>query len=276
MNTSYYKVKWKKWFYQDMPTAASGLEWHEWKVNAKKNNIRWFLADTLPTWVASTFIWPVERKRDLLIMRFVRKMWRIDIPTLDKYEYHENDEQLLHCVFYIITRFVEQEKAWMQHISKSWDDLENDDDDAFMKTVTRARRDKKTWKNANKRDYGLTYLDWEISLDNEGGQSQSHTAKEIKELYLWWNDIRPARTDTMDVQGDKGVSWSEHCVLDTPKYDKEGNELDFLARMEVERDDDKLISDSASKAMHDAEEEYNKEDEEMLIRLVKIRNGLWT
>jgi hypothetical protein len=28
--------------------------------------------------------------------------------------------------------------------------------------------------------------------------------------------------------------------------------------------------------MHDAEEEYNKEDEEMLIRLVKIRNGLWS
>ena len=41
-------------------------------------------------------------------------------------------------------------------------------------------------------------------------------------------------------------------------------------------DADTEISDSASKVMHEAEEAYDKEDEEMLIRLIKVRKNLWT
>jgi len=274
MDTSYYKVKWKKWFYQDMPHSATSLGWHEWKVKAKKNSIRWFLADTFPTWIASTFIWPAQWKRDSFRMRFVKKMWLIDIPTLDKYEYHENDSRMLHGNFAILTQFVEQEKAWMQHLSNSWE--EDDEDTDFMANVKRARKDKSTWKNADKREYGLKYLDWEIGLGEEGGLNQSTYATEEKELYLWWKDVRPNRPDPMDVKGDKGVSWTEYCALDKPKYDDDGNELDVMARMEFRSEEDKEISDSASEAMNKAEEEYDKEDEEMLIRLIKIRKGLWT
>lgn len=272
MNTSYYIVKWKKWFYQDMPEAETSLGWHEWKVKAKKNKMRWFLADTFPTWVSSTFIWPVQRKRDELRMRFVKKTWRIDIPTLDKYDYHENDSVMLHGMFHLLTEFVEGEKAWMQHISNSW----KDEDDDFMDNVKKARKNKVKWKDANKRELAFKHLDWEIGLGEEGGLNQSSTAKEVKELYIWWKDIRPNRPDPMDVKGDKGISWTEYCAIDKPRYDDEGNELDFLARHEFENEEEKEIGNSASKAMYDAEEQYDKEDEEMLIRLVKIRKGMWT
>ena len=296
MDWSYISVKWKRWFYQDMPTAADGMGWHNWTVKSKKNKVRWFLAETAPDWLLSTFVWPVQRKRDSLRMRFKSKMWRIDIATLDKYEYHENDTQMLHGMFHILTRFVKIEKAWMQHLSNSWKDEDNIEEDGFIKHVNRARRDKKTWRNADKRAYAFKHLDWEISLGDPKSKNydksyyeskyhinpdrkhmtQAESAKEIKQLYIWWNDTRPQRPDPMDIRGDKGVSWSEYCVLDKPAYDDKGNELNFMAILGNSSDAGTEISDSASKVMHEAEEAYDKEDEEMLIRLIKVRKNLWT
>jgi hypothetical protein len=38
----------------------------------------------------------------------------------------------------------------------------------------------------------------------------------------------------------------------------------------------KKMSNKAMKALHKMEADYEKEDEAMMIRLIKVRNALWT
>ncbi len=38
----------------------------------------------------------------------------------------------------------------------------------------------------------------------------------------------------------------------------------------------KKMSNAASKALRKIEAQYEKEDEQMMIRLIKVRHGLWT
>lgn len=104
-------------------------------------------------------------------------------------------------------------------------------------------------KLSTPREIGLERLDWEISLkcdescnfkpgDEHYGEptSQSLSAAEQKALYLWWKDVRPNRANPYD-----------DCV--------------------PERD---------YKKIHDIEAAYDAEDEAMLVRLMKIRQSLWT
>lgn len=106
------------------------------------------------------------------------------------------------------------------------------------------------WKEWRCPEAGLAHLDWEISLEkpqkDEDGKEipfsdsprQAESAKEQLALYNWWKYTRPNRPDPYKVIHGKG----------NKKYDK-------IIQME---------------------DEYRREDEEMLIRLVKIREHLWT
>lgn len=96
---------------------------------------------------------------------------------------------------------------------------------------------------------GLAHLDWATTLmyddtwgidenDEKYGHptQQALAAQEIKELYLWWTTIYPIRRDPLDVY-------------------EETNSIEKSTELEME---------------------YEKEDTEMLIRLIKVRGHLWT
>jgi hypothetical protein len=97
---------------------------------------------------------------------------------------------------------------------------------------------------------GISVLNWEMTLykpqkDEEGNEipysespRQAASACEQLELYNWWKYIRPDRPDPYETVTGKGSA----------RYDK----------------------------INQITEQYNKEDEEMLIRLIKIRSHLWT
>ena len=72
------------------------------------------------------------------------------------------------------------------------------------------------------------------------------------ELYNWWVNVRPNRVDPHEVRG-----WYALCNKD--KYHKNSEEtrvaMDECIRIEKEHED---------------------EDTEMLIKLIQIREGLWT
>ena len=116
------------------------------------------------------------------------------------------------------------------------------------------------WNNEKKYNFvkgrcveaGLDYLDWSSKLvynedygvkrgDKQFGKptAQSKTAYKILELYNWWKN-RPNRPDPYDI-------FSE---------EKDGK--------------------SFYKKISKTEEDYDKEDTQMLIELIKIRGGLWT
>ena len=94
---------------------------------------------------------------------------------------------------------------------------------------------------------------------------QAVRAKEIKELYLWWTTVYPARPDPHDASG-----WSEYCESSRIAN---GGRLSFSAEKDPVV---KKASDKAHKLLQKIEAAYEKEDEQMMIRLIKIRQSLWT
>ncbi len=99
------------------------------------------------------------------------------------------------------------------------------------------------------REAGLEHLDWEAGLVHEDWvdddlvgtpTDQAERAMEVKSLYLWWKDERPARLDPYDFVDEEaeGLERYKECI-----------------RME---------------------EEQQEEDDNNLIRVIKARHGMWT
>jgi hypothetical protein len=103
----------------------------------------------------------------------------------------------------------------------------------------------------------------EASLEeHERSTSQAETAREVKEIYDWWKFTRPARPDAYDVSG-----WSDLCE---EKRADGGNMFDRGDADYQER------SRKSLEIVRKIEQEYEDEDEQMLIRVIKRRRGLWT
>jgi hypothetical protein len=93
---------------------------------------------------------------------------------------------------------------------------------------------------------------------------QAKAAKEILELYTWWKEVYPNRPDVHDASG-----WSAYCDM---RREKGYHLLDMEDKSAEEKD----MCNTALNKSREIEEAYNKEDEEMMIRLIKIRESLWT
>lgn len=115
---------------------------------------------------------------------------------------------------------------------------------------------------------GLDTLEWEKSLvyDKEWGYDEGHEkygqltdqalgANEQERLYKWWKEVYPNRPDAYDVSGLSAL------------YKQYGfNKPDDVV------EEWKACHELCSKI----EQEYEQEDEEMLIALMKIRQTLWS
>jgi hypothetical protein len=100
---------------------------------------------------------------------------------------------------------------------------------------------------------GLAYLDWEINAPETQGTGQEIVAKEKRELYLWWVVSRPSRIDP----------WTDPSIW--------GTSPDFRIDGEI-NDEWRRVSDKAAAL----EQTYTDEDDAMLLRLITIKNNLWS
>ena len=131
----------------------------------------------------------------------------------------------------------------------------------------------RTWRSA---EAGMEYLRWAETLTNEEfleeGEkhkaeptSQAKAAKEIIQLYTWWTVTYRNRPDPYEASG-----WTAAC---------EASRIANGGRLSFSGDKDPVLkkaSDKAHKLLQKIEADYEKEDEEMMIRLIKIRGSLWT
>jgi hypothetical protein len=253
-------VDFKKQLFPDMPDAATMEEWIEWNTNAKQHKLKWFIADTVPTWFAVTFQYRYENTISKLKSKYIRKHNLIKIKSLKDDEWYDTDTRIMHATFQLLVDFVELEKSHMQIMLC---------EDIAPKYMRKA--------NYRSAEMGIKYLDWEISLKKEGGLNQSKNAKTIKELFLWWKYDRPSRIEPMDVKGSMGMS-TNTFYDDIDDDDKNDNDRvsSMFARIDRRKDKEPELYKSVNKACDDAEKKYEKEDEQMLIKLVKIRKSLWT
>jgi hypothetical protein len=173
---------------------------------------------------------------------------------------------MLHANFNLLVDFIEIEKAWMQRGSN-----EREDDLPFRR-LKRYIPFRRTWREITfrSRELGLQHLYWEITLDDpeldehERSETQARYAREALDLYLWWKDIRPARQE-LELPEDMFDNLNQYGILYTMS---DRFKRDHPAAYQARKD--------WAEASRLQEEAWAREDDENLIRLIKIRHSLWT
>ncbi len=241
----------------DKPYAETSKGWREWEAEAYyKHPVRFWIVENLFESIVDLIQWPIKKIYNAKY--YIVNRWIDQSHSLVAHPKHikpgnwqDLDYRILHCLFDELVDFVEVEKAYANY---RWDSDKIGD----LKWWQGGRWRTRTWRSA---ESGLDYLKWESELSEEAPSSQAEAAKEILFLYDWWVNVRPQRADPMEVSG-----WSAYC--DTYRDE------DLFAMFDEDNDgvDTKPMLDK----MRDLEEQYDSEDTEMLIRLIKIRGYLWT
>ena len=201
------------------------------------------------------FVYPIKWKYEA-IYHWIR------YRTTDRYHviktglppgYVEADRVMLNVNFNLLKNFVEIQKAarqyWQEEVEKTWCEKHM----PFYRLFYPFRRP----------DLGIKYLEWESTLDDpslpphEQSIRQAEQAREILALYKWWTIERTGRI-TVEVR---------RPVVDKP--------MDLLSpKMKLSPEYKRYRADMSK--YHKQEEKWEKEDDKMLLRLIKIRKGLWS
>lgn len=133
------------------------------------------------------------------------------------------------------------------------------------------------WRTWRCPQAGLDNLEWQRQLrwkeDEVGDDSdnlgkltpQAVKAQEILDLYTWWTTTYRNRPDPYEASG-----WTAACEANR---EANGGKLSFSTPKDPAQ---RKASDKAHKLLRKIEADYEKEDEQMMIRLIKVRHGLWT
>ena len=255
------------------PGALTSKGWREWREAAqKKHPIRYWIAEEGLDFLQTIVYWIPDRLYAIkyyINNRWVTRTHALTASASDnpRGEWRDVGSRFLPCLFNELRDFVEVELAWW-HIA--WSNKEE-----------RARYNVpwwatgwwrvRTWRCAQA---GLDNLEWQMALqqdwrsdddpERELPSPQAETAREILALYKWWTEVYPNRPDPHDAGG-----WSAYCEQ---RRASGADLLDFEDRSEAELE----ASSRALDATQAVEDKYTQEDEEMMIRLIKIRQSLWT
>jgi hypothetical protein len=246
--------RYKRWLGYNPPGALTSEGWFSFNQEFRTEApIRfWFHRN-----FKRKFIYPFKWKYEEL------SYW-IRYRTIEKYHqvktglppgYAERDNIMLHVNFNLLKDYVEVSQAyrtyWADDIPKTWCEQHM----PFYTLFFPFRRP----------DLGMKHLEWASTLDDpalpphEQSKEQAKYAREILVLYKWWVEGRPNRKkveirrlstgidDVMDMFNPK--------IKLTPEY--------------------KLYKADLEKSFKQ-EEKWDNEDDKMLVRLMKIRRGLWS
>jgi len=244
------------------PRALGWDEWKEWHEKTKTSRpFAYFIMETVPNKAEDLVRFFTKPINDLRYAIRVRLFDRYHvINTGLKPGYADADTRMLHGMFNLLVDFVEVELAWM-HVVFDEDERKKRKHPWWSLGWTR-------FKSFRDPEAGLIHLRWEMKLDDKSlpahdrSPQQAERAREIWIIYHWWKYIRPRRPDPHDASG-----WTEYC---------NSKSITELFSDDDKTLDDKKISAEIIERSVDIEQAYELEDEEMLIRLVKLRKSLWT
>ena len=254
--------------------AGTSEQWDEWNTAAKmKHGFRYWVAEEALDAVQNFVNYPMDRLNDIryyINNRFISKSHALTADPRDIRPGHWCDvgNRFLPCLFKELVDFVEIEQAWHYCM---WNDEERKKFNVpwYRSGWLRLR----TWRSP---EAGLAYLNWASTLTNEEFLDddkkseavptyQATAAKEIIELYTWWTVTYRNRPDPYEASG-----WTAVCE---ESRKANGGRLHFGAEKDPAL---KKASDKAHELLRKIEEAYEKEEEEMMVRLIKIRQSLWT
>ena len=257
--------------------AGTAEEWDSWTTTAQmKHSFRYWLAEEGLDYLQNIVYYPTDKLYD--IKYYINNRWVTRTHALTAHprdvrpgNWSDVGNRFLPCLFNELVDFIEIEKAWM-HIA--WG---SEADKAKYKAPFWASGWFR-WRTWRCPQAGLDHLAWEMTLTNsewlepdhkDYGQPtpQAKRAKEQLELYTWWTVTYRNRPDPYDTSG-----WSAYC-----EAAREANGGSLWGSLKSDKSPElKKMSDKAHKLLQKIEAAYEKEDEEMMIRLIKARDSLWT
>ena len=257
-------------------SAGTSEEWDEWTTTAQmKHNFRYWMAEEALGHIQDFVTWPVRKIYD--IKYYINNRWVSRTHSLTAHprdikpgQWQDVGNRFLPCLFNELVDFIEVEKAWSHIAWGSKEDRAKYNPPFWASGWFRWR----TWRCPQA---GLDHLDWETTLkfdedwldkaDPKFGKPtpQALRAIELKALYEWWTVTYRNRPDPYDASG-----WSAYCEA---SRELNGGKLSWGKDKSPAL---KKMSDKAHKSLRKIEAAYEKEDEAMMIRLIKIRDALWT
>jgi hypothetical protein len=251
-------------------------EWDNWTTTAQmKHNFRYWLAEEGLSHLQDFVTWPIRTL--YAIKYYINNRWVTCTHALTAHprdikpgQWQDVGNRFLPCLFNELVDFVEIESAWSHIAWGSKEDRAKYNPPFWATGWWRWR----TWRCPQA---GLDHLDWAMSLkfdeewidknDPKFGQPtpQAERAKELKALYVWWTVTYRNRPDPYEASG-----WTAYC---------EASRLANGGKLNFSGDKTPALKDACDKAhaeLQRIEAEYEAEDEAMMIRLIKIRDALWT
>jgi len=258
--------------------AGTGEEWDNWNTAAQAmHGFRYWLAEEALGYIQDFVTAPA--RGIYAVKYYVNNRWVTRTNSLTAHsrdikpgQWQDVGNRFLPCLFNELVDFVEIESAW-SHIA--WGNKEDRAKYSAPFWATGWWR-WRTWRCAQA---GLDHLDWAMTLtmgkdwgveenhkDYGKPTSQAERAKEIKELYTWWTVTYPNRPDQYDASG-----WTEYYAA---SREANGGMMSWTGSDKTP--ELKKARDTARKLLQKIEADYEKEDETMMIRLIKARSSLWT
>ena len=256
--------------------AGTSEEWDEWERKAwGHSRLRYWLAEEGLDYLSKiVFFIPdtLHSVKYYINNRWVTRSHALTASPRDirPGSWCDVGNRFLPCLFNELQDFVEVELAWW-HLA--WEGKES-----------RAKYNAPwwafgwwRWRTWRCPQAGLDNLEWQRNLrwkeDEVGSDSpnlgqptpQAIKAQEILDLYKWWTEVYRNRPDPYDASG-----WTEYCEASRAAN---GGKLSWSGDKSPEL---KKMSNKAHKLLRKIEAQYEKEDEQMMIRLIKVRHGLWT
>ncbi len=104
-------------------------------------------------------------------------------------------------------------------------------------------------------------------IDWDSDESHKHAAAEIKDLYNWWKNDYPNRREPIEDLPD--IIWKGRPIWDRLWGPQKSKDQDFPKSYQE-------LYEKALDKTQELEKQWLEEEQENLIRLIKIRRFLWT
>jgi hypothetical protein len=243
------------WSKLQRPGYATAQEWKKWnRITQSKYPLTYLLSETLSQWISlqtRNISAPFKKIYNFFYYRFYEKNHLVQ--TSLKPNYYDADLRMLHANFQLLVDFVEIECAAGCRESHQKPSL-----------VKRLTQGLNAWRNP---ELGLKYLDPHAIDENEPGvdqiKRQNQSNAELKRLYIWWTQERPARVDPYDTE--KWTNFhSGHTGQDVWDWVEPNN-----------KQTRQQLNDAVAESIK-LEDHYNREDQENLEKLIKLRKYLWS
>lgn len=260
------------------PGAATGEGWNAWRKSAKnKSRFRYWLAEEGLNAVQDVVNYPMDVF--YTVRSYVTNRWVFRTNSLTAHrrdikpgQWRDVGNRFLPCLFNELVDFVEIEAAanqlaWSREAREKYGKVPGLNFYLNRWRCPEAGLDHFKWAAE------LTNSDYVDENDPEYGKptAQALAAREIMELYDWWLNVRPNRVDPHELSG-----WGERCENRRKRAREEDGDDEFIFMSSDRTADEEAATRNALDKLNEIEKQYEEEDTQMLIRLIKVRNSLWT